>query len=287
MPALRHRIAHYALKKTGFFNRSYRERIAGEKFTIPIVNGRKVYQSEGWMVDVLERLFHLKEGAFIDVGVNLGQTLLKVAALDRRREYVGFEPNATCVDYLWKLIAANDLDYTIIPAGLASETGLLQLNMFRGEDTDPSASIVSNFRDNVVDRRTVVTFSLEDLPSNIIPGKVAVVKIDVEGGECYVIEGLAKLLEEKRPFILVEILPSYHSDNHERIERQERIEARLRSLEYRMFRIRPDKGARFQQLQPIDEIGIHDDLTMSDYLMVPQEEAQRVLDKFDAAAPAS
>ena len=93
MPALRHRIAHFTLRRLGMFDRSYRERIAGRSFVISIINGRKTYASEAWMTEVIRRLFELKSGAFIDVGVNLGQTLLKVAAADPSRAYVGFEPN--------------------------------------------------------------------------------------------------------------------------------------------------------------------------------------------------
>ena len=62
------------------------------------------------MSEVIQRLFKLKSGAFIDVGVNLGQTLLKVAAIDPGRAYVGFEPNPACVDYVWKLIETNNLE---------------------------------------------------------------------------------------------------------------------------------------------------------------------------------
>ena len=52
--------------------------------------------------------------------------------------------------YAWKLIEKNKLSYTVIPAGVSAETTLLNLEMFREDDTDPSASIVPNFRASVV-----------------------------------------------------------------------------------------------------------------------------------------
>lgn len=268
MPKLRHRAAHFALRKLGMFDRSYRERVDGKTFVIPIINGRKTYVSEPWMSAVLRRLFERKAGAFVDVGVNLGQTLLKVAAIDAAREYVGFEPNPACVDYAWKLIEKNRLPYTVIPAGVSTETTLLNLEMFRADDTDPSASIVPNFRANVVSRRPVLVLSPSDLPESAIPDEIAVVKIDVEGGELLVIEGMLPVLERRRPFLVVEILPA---SNPERLERQEAIERHLAELDYRLFRIQRTADDLFEAFVPIDTIGMHKDLESCDYVFAPRE----------------
>lgn len=250
------------------FDRSYREEVDGHAFVIPIINGRKTYVSEPWMSDVLRRLFERKAGAFVDVGVNLGQTLLKVAAIDPAREYVGFEPNPACVDYAWKLIEKNGLPYTIIPAGVSAETTLLNLEMFRADDTDPSASIVPNFRANVVARRPVLVLNPKDLPEGSIPDEIAVIKIDVEGGELFVIEGLLPVVERRRPFLVVEILPA---SSPERLERQEAIELHLKKLDYRLFRIRRNSDDRFGGFDPIDEVGMHKDLESCDYVFAPRE----------------
>ncbi len=268
MPKLRHRAAHFALRRLGMFDRSYREKIDGRTFIIPIVNGRKTYASEPWMADVIRYLFERKSGAFVDVGVNLGQTLLKVAAIDPAREYVGFEPNPACVDYAWKLIEKNKLPYTVIPAGVSAETTLLNLEMFRADDTDPSASIVPNFRANVVSRRAVLVLNPKDLPEGSIPDEIAIVKIDVEGGELFVIEGLLPVIERRRPFLVVEILPAADS---ERMERQEAIERHMRELDYRLYRIRRSQAERFEAFEPIQSIGTHRDLESCDYVLAPRE----------------
>ena len=268
MPKLRHRAAHFTLRKLGMFDRSYKETIDGRAFVIPIINGRKTYASEPWMSEVIRRLFQLKEGGFLDVGVNLGQTLMKVAAIDPDREYVGFDPNPACVDYAWKLIAKNDLPYTVIPAGVSSETTLLNLEMFREDDTDPSASLVPNFRANVVARRPVLVVNPKALPQGSIPDQIAVVKIDVEGGELSVIEGLLELIREKRPFLVVEILPA---SNPERMKRQNAIERHLASLDYRLYRIRRSSDEAFEAFVPIETIGEHRDLESCDYVFSPRE----------------
>ena len=41
---------------------------------------------------------------FIDVGVNVGQTLLKLKSISSEINYLGFEPNPNCVNYLKNLI---------------------------------------------------------------------------------------------------------------------------------------------------------------------------------------
>ncbi len=271
MPPFHQRVAHFVLKRLGFFHRSYRERAFGREFVVPIVNGRKTYISEPWMAELIGRLFKLAPGAFIDVGVNLGQTLLKVAAADPARRYIGFEPNPACADYAAELIRANRLPYTIVPAGLGSRAGVAQLQLYRAEDTDPSASLVEGFRDNLVAAKAVVVLSLAELPGDLVPDEVAIVKIDVEGGEADVIDGIEPLLRNQRPFVLVEILPAYTADNVSRLERQQRIERALAAADYKMFRIRRTAGEAFETIEPISAIGIHGDLALSDYLMAPTE----------------
>jgi FkbM family methyltransferase len=271
MPSLSDRVAHFVLKKLGLFNRRYKETAFGREFVIPIINGRKTYVSEPWMAEVIAKLFSIAPGAFIDVGVNLGQTLLKVGGLSPEREYLGFEPNPACADYAAQLALVNKLPYIVIPAGLGSRTTVLQLQIYRNEDTDPSASLVEGFRENVVGTKTVVTIALEHLPPKLVPDEIAIIKIDVEGGEADVISAVRPLLETKRPFLLLEILPVYSADNYSRLGNQKDIENTVRESGYTMFRILRDNAENFERLDRIDEIGVHGSLNLSDYLFAPSE----------------
>ncbi|QTD55991.1 FkbM family methyltransferase [Parasphingorhabdus cellanae] len=280
MPALHNRAAHFILKRLGLFNRSYTEEAFGRHFVVPIINGRKTYISEPWMAEMIARLFKQKKGAFIDVGVNLGQTMLKVAAVDPDRGYVGFEPNPACADYAQALITANHLPYTVIPAGLSVKTDILQLQIYRNEDTDPSASLVEGFRDGAIATKSVVVVGLDDLPDGLIPDDIAIVKIDVEGGEAFVIQGIQSLLEGPRPYVLVEILPAYNKENAPRLAQQKIIEDHLAKANYVMFRIRRNADEALSKIEQIDEIGIHGDLALADYLMVPVEEVDSVKAQF-------
>jgi len=49
------------------------------------------------MIDLLKKILLLKDGVFIDIGMNLGQTLIKLKCVDPNIRYFGFEPNPGCV----------------------------------------------------------------------------------------------------------------------------------------------------------------------------------------------
>ena len=55
-----------------------RVRINGNTIDIPNINGIRCEITEPWMIELLAMLLKEKEGAFFDVGVNVGQTLVKL-----------------------------------------------------------------------------------------------------------------------------------------------------------------------------------------------------------------
>ncbi len=88
-------------------NLSFKITVNNNSFKIPVIAGigfNNLFMSEVWMVQVLEKITKLKHGTFIDVGVNIGQTLIKLRSVDKEREYLGFEPNPLCVFYTEELI---------------------------------------------------------------------------------------------------------------------------------------------------------------------------------------
>lgn len=50
-----------------------------------------------WKIDLFKRILSVKKGDFIDIGVNVGQTLLNINSIDINSGYIGFEPNSNCV----------------------------------------------------------------------------------------------------------------------------------------------------------------------------------------------
>ena len=263
-------------------NRLGRVRVGGQSYLVPITGGVRVPDSEPWMFETMRCLFKLRAGPFIDVGVNLGQTLLKKVALDARRPYLGFEPNPSCIAYLAKLQAANNLhDHLVLPVGLSVETTITSLLTRPGNDVDASATLVHGFRsDQNTFQKFVPTFSLQDLPGDLIPSGVAIIKIDVEGAELSVIETLQPVLLKDRPYITLELLPNYGGNRPERLARQREIEQLLQTHQYAIFRIRHPEGS-LAGIERCPDFGVHSDVEQSDYILCPDELADALDDRFE------
>ncbi|MDA7977264.1 MAG: hypothetical protein MPJ50_00680 [Pirellulales bacterium] len=122
---------------------------AGVSYKIPLTGGlgdENLQLSEPWMTETLRRALPQCSGVFVDVGVNLGQTLIKLKCLEPERNYLGFEPNPACVSYVNRLIAANDYrGARLIPAGLFDANTVLELELYGGE-VNSAASLVEGFR---------------------------------------------------------------------------------------------------------------------------------------------
>jgi len=271
------RLANRILRRAGLFqriNRTTAAEIDGRSVTIPVTAGLMADLTEPWMFTLLQRLMAMAPGGFIDVGVNLGQTLIKAKAIDPARRYVGFEPNPVCVHYVEELVAANGWsDCCVVPAGLGTSRGLFQLELYHGRGGDSAASIVEGFRPGqaVTFRKTVVVLGAADLSDDLLAPPVGVIKIDVEGAEADVIDALAPVIVRDRPLITMEILPCYSAERTDRIARQARIEARLAAADYRILRVlHAGQGGDFA-FEPLETIGIHGDMALCEYVMCPAE----------------
>lgn len=161
----------------------------------------------------LDRLFpealRRLPGTFVDVGVNSGQTLVKVKGFDRDRVYVGFEPNPSCNFYTGKLIELNGFfNCTLVPVGLHERPDLLQLHM-RWPGDDPTATVVvETGHHDFVASQVVPVWRGDDALETLAVSSISVLKIDVEGAEMEVLRGFARTIAALHPLIVCEILPA-------------------------------------------------------------------------------
>ena len=268
------------IEKTGLRDRLVFNKTIKIENTIiktPVILGLNCNLTETWMIDLLSNLLKEKEGAFLDIGVNLGQTLIKVKGIELDREYIGFEPNPSCVFYVKELIKNNKFeDCTIIPVGLFTEDNVLSLECISDTEVDSAASLIKGFRHSVIYHKIPVpVFRFQTIANILNIDKIGVVKIDVEGAELEVVKSLYSVFNDCRPLVILEVLPVYSNEKKMRKERQEELEQIFSELNYLFFRVDKSANNAYIGLKKISEIGIHSDLTQCDYVVIPNElEAQ-------------
>ncbi|MBP7997643.1 MAG: FkbM family methyltransferase [Chloroflexi bacterium] len=259
-----------------FINFIWFIKIGGTRFKIPVIQEMGLGNftvTEPWMMDLIQDLYKKKTGAFIDIGANIGQTLLKLKSVAPEVDYVGFEPNPACVYYLRELFKANHFKRSIvIPTGLFNADRLMELLFFGLSEVNSGASIIMDFRptNKVYERQHVPVFRFDEVHKTLPIEQIAIIKIDVEGAEMEVLQGLQKTLMEQRPFLIMEILPAYNDQNFQRLERQRQIEQFAKEANYSIFRILKTDKERLLGLEDLEIIGIHSDLRKCDYVFIPR-----------------
>jgi FkbM family methyltransferase len=274
--------AHRALYKLGFYdllNITATAVINNNKFKIPVINGTGYYhllEHEDWFQKLLQQLLPNASGSFVDVGMNIGQTMLKVKSIVPQQNYIGFEPNPLCAYYCNKLIEANEFkDCTVYPFGLFDRTDVLTLYM--DKDHASGASVLQKLRKNMDRYRKkikVPVFTGDEIFAKEYK-QIGLLKADVEGAELEVIKGLLNTIKRDMPVIILEILPVYDvvSENGKyRKEREDELLKILYDLGYIMFLIN-EKDATLSKLE---EITVHGDMSKTNYLFIHSSRANAI-----------
>lgn len=240
---------------------------------------------EPWLDNAYRAALSLKEGAFIDVGANLGQTLIKILAIDKERQYLGFEPQMDCCFYMDQFIKQNHLrNHVLLPIGLSDRAAALKL-LKRRSDADDTASTIENFRpeDFYTETQIIYVTKGDDILNDLQLTKVSAVKIDVEGGELEVIRGLEGILRKYMPYVFFEVLNHFIVATNQQIDpetigyrerRNHQLEEVLRKIGFRIFNILPgDQLVEVEKIKPI----VSSDLRLTNYVAVHGHEADLFL----------
>ena len=222
---------------------------------------------------VLTKVKNEGEITFVDIGCNIGQTMLK--ALDRfeNHRYVGFDTNKYCISFCQEIINDNQLNanHSVINCAIGNSNAIIEIPAPASLDKfNSSLSIIKGFRtDSGSDAAALVPcFQFDSISRDLSLTDLSIVKIDVEGAELEVLLGMEKSLRQHRPIVFIEILPVYNSSNFERLERQRKIEQLFRRTDYDIFRILKVEKFNFMK---IESIGIHANLDNCDYVCLPKE----------------
>lgn len=259
------------------------KRGAGERIiTVPFW-GRFSRQAQewkpSWKTNLLRKICTPSGSTFLDIGANVGQTLLDHYAGGTGTRYVGFEPNPACLHYLSEIIRLNNLrNYHLVPVGIAAEAGITTLYYDAASPSDDSATLIADLRPGLtLVSQNVPVFPLDTVSRDIIGDSISAVKIDVEGAELYVLQGMTDTLRTMRPVVLCEILFADPAAGLESTAvRNESLEALMQSLNYHILQIikspQDSDVASLRRITHLENvIWNYQNKDLCDYLLVPAE----------------
>ena len=246
---------------------------------------------EPWLNGAFRAALAARTGSFIDVGANRGQTLMKLLTIDSNRQYVGFEPQIDCCFFIQQFIQQNHLsNHFVLPIGLSDLNGCPQL-LKHSNASDPTASIVPGFRpDEFYSSKDYIYVALgDDIVEKIGLSDVAVIKIDVEGGELEVVRGLGRTIKRFSPFVFFEVLNHFLVATGKpldaktvafREQRSSDLEKLLRDAGYTIFNCLPnDRLCEVEAIRPV----VSSDLSITDYVAVHQSSRAEFLRNYEGS----
>jgi len=147
----------------------------------------------------------------IDVGANIGMiTLLAAHHVGSKGIVYAFEPNPIACDRLQDSLIANELQQVIVhPCGLSNQKAELTLSLITEHTgTGTLAKIPEQDQPLISKHYEVSVFRGDDILPKDIAG-VSLIKIDVEGFEPYVLQGLPRIIQCFKPIILTEVVEKH------------------------------------------------------------------------------
>lgn len=200
------------LKILAYFNFITTIKYSNQEIKIPLVNGLgypNLFLTPNWLYSLINKIINTEEQIFIDVGANIGQTLIAVKSSNKSIQYIGFEPNVSCCYYLHLLLRTNRFTNCHV-YNFALSDKLKEAFLATNSEADPTGSIFQNLRPQFFRQQdSIFSLAFDNLGLN---KGVACIKIDVEGGELEVLQGMQDLIKINEPFIICEVLDSFSDE---------------------------------------------------------------------------
>jgi len=186
-------------------------------------------------------------GMFIDVGANIGALAVYALKSGVFSKVIAAEPDPHNFAILKRNVALNGFEQRVhaIEAAVSNTNGHLMLARHR--KNYGAHSVEGSARINATQTITVDAVTLDEVlrQQDVAPEEVALVKIDVEGHELSVLEGMGSLLQARVP-ILVELTVEYGDD-----ERLGKFKALLAPFYERVLDLSDETWAG--QVEPISD----------------------------------
>ncbi|HEY9154048.1 MAG TPA: FkbM family methyltransferase, partial [Opitutaceae bacterium] len=150
-------------------------------------------------------LDHLKpQSTFLDIGANIGYFSL-LAAITAKAKAVAFEPQQQIADLLVQSAIYNGVQDSIKVEKVAlSNTPATMKMSFSPGNTGHSQLVEADSSD--AQSYLVPVVPLDEWMTHNPLGTVSVCKIDVEGVDLQVLEGMSKLLSRDQPALVIELI---------------------------------------------------------------------------------
>jgi len=152
-------------------------------------------------VKLLDIAKKIKSKCFLDIGTNHGYYSIKVANLLPDCKIYAFEPLSRNVEFIKENIRLNKLENIEIVKNVVSRERERVRVFYAGDENLGSSSCLNMF--DTSDYEEVESLTIDDFVKNknIFPD---LVKIDVEGFELNVLEGMKNTLKYIRPILFIE-----------------------------------------------------------------------------------
>ena len=211
-----HRIVPALLRRSGlsrWLSYSHPLLLSGQRFSIPIKEGlgEELLKLEpDFKSQLIEFFGPSLPDTFVDIGANLGQTIVEAFSIRRWNSYLALEPSPEVCAYLQALVTLNHLPVQILPWAAGAEAAMHRL-CAQGR-ADASATMAPEGRPGVYSpemSQWVAAYPLDRLLEFVSLPRGLMIKIDVEGFEASVLDGASRVLDEVRPVIMCEVLRAY------------------------------------------------------------------------------
>lgn len=170
---------------------------------------KQIYFFGHYEVEKAETLFWkslIKDNDIIlDIGANIGYYSLMASKRIKSGKIYAFEPVKQTYAKLIKNIELNNFQ-NIVPVNKAVSNKEDIIEIYVADNKNTGTSSITNHAHFSGEKQPVVAIPIDSfVRENKIP-KVDIIKIDVEGAESLVIEGMQETLIKFNPYILIELI---------------------------------------------------------------------------------
>jgi len=230
----------------------------GLNIKVPLIHGMRnggyIVPAEQWITDCLQAFTSTNKGMVLDIGANVGLILVKLKTISDDINYCGIEANPSCSFYTQELIRLNNFKNAKLFT-VALSDGVESRRFYSSRAGDSTGSLIYEHQElnDMAYSFDVVTITGDQFVDTleIDEDGISVIKIDVEGAEIYVLNGLEDTIDKYRPYVFSEIL---HTNNDEQKQRALDICTLLTSKDYSVIGINNSKN-KLEVIDDINEVG--------------------------------